>query len=68
MMKEEDAMVYRRPYLTSGSSGFALNALSGAMKKELKVDYPCRSSYHMLPFQLFNCFSMIIYRSLPRIT
>ncbi|XP_065028466.1 uncharacterized protein LOC135651862 isoform X2 [Musa acuminata AAA Group] len=37
MMKEEDAMVYRRPYLTSGSSGFALNALSGAMKKELKA-------------------------------
>ncbi|KAG1330894.1 hypothetical protein COCNU_02G008620 [Cocos nucifera] len=37
MMKEEDAMVYRRPYLTSGSSGFALNAISRAMKKELKV-------------------------------
>eukprot|EP00262_Sarcandra_glabra_P000088 TRINITY_DN10119_c0_g1_i1.p1 TRINITY_DN10119_c0_g1~~TRINITY_DN10119_c0_g1_i1.p1 ORF type:complete len:410 (+),score=67.85 TRINITY_DN10119_c0_g1_i1:40-1230(+) len=36
MMKEEDAMVYRRPYLTSGSSGFALTALSRAMKKELK--------------------------------
>ncbi|THU54206.1 hypothetical protein C4D60_Mb10t22600 [Musa balbisiana] len=39
MMKEEDAMVYRRPYLTSGSSGFALNALSGAMKKELKAGH-----------------------------
>ncbi|CAA7396234.1 unnamed protein product [Spirodela intermedia] len=36
MMKEEDAMVYRRPYLTSGSSGFALNAISKAMNKELK--------------------------------
>ncbi|GAB2298164.1 hypothetical protein Dimus_032236 [Dionaea muscipula] len=35
-MKEEDAMVYRRPYLTSGSSGFALNAISRAMKKQLK--------------------------------
>lgn len=37
-MKEEDAMVYRRPYLTSGSSGFALNATSRAMSRELK-DY-----------------------------
>ena len=37
-MKEDVAMVYRRPYLTSGSSGFALNAISRAMKKELKVD------------------------------
>uniref|UniRef100_A0A1D1XSZ2 Haloalkane dehalogenase 2 n=1 Tax=Anthurium amnicola TaxID=1678845 RepID=A0A1D1XSZ2_9ARAE len=37
MMKEEDAMVYRRPYLTSGSSGFALNAISRAMNKELKT-------------------------------
>ncbi|WOL04399.1 hypothetical protein Cni_G13120 [Canna indica] len=37
MMKEEDAMVYRRPYLTSGSSGFALNAISKAMKKDLKA-------------------------------
>jgi len=36
-MKEDDAMVYRRPYLTSGSSGFALNAISRSMKKELKV-------------------------------
>ncbi|KAF7825901.1 putative hydrolase isoform X1 [Senna tora] len=36
-MKEEDAMVYRRPYLTSGSSGFALNAISRAMKKGLKT-------------------------------
>ncbi|KAJ1399393.1 Alpha/Beta hydrolase fold [Sesbania bispinosa] len=35
-MKEEDAMVYRRPYLTSGSSGFALNAISRTMKKDLK--------------------------------
>ncbi|KAK9132320.1 hypothetical protein Scep_011848 [Stephania cephalantha] len=38
-MKEDDAMVYRSPYLTSGSSGFALNALSTAMKKELKLSY-----------------------------
>lgn len=36
-MKEEDAMVYRRPYLTSGSSGFALNAISRNMNKDLKV-------------------------------
>ncbi|XP_062207903.1 uncharacterized protein LOC133909472 isoform X2 [Phragmites australis] len=36
-MKEEDAMVYRRPYLVSGSSGFALNAISKAMKKDLKA-------------------------------
>ncbi|CAL5388166.1 unnamed protein product [Camellia sinensis] len=36
-MKEADAMVYRRPYLTSGSSGFALNAISRAMKKELET-------------------------------
>ncbi|XP_050206901.1 uncharacterized protein LOC126656381 [Mercurialis annua] len=35
-MKEDDAMVYRRPYLTSGSAGFALNAISRAMKKDLK--------------------------------
>lgn len=31
-------MVYRRPYLMSGSSGFALTAISKAMKKELKVN------------------------------
>ncbi|XP_068664484.1 uncharacterized protein [Aristolochia californica] len=36
-MKEVDAMVYRRPYLTSGSSGFALTAISRAMK-ELKAE------------------------------
>ncbi|XP_047312979.1 cis-3-alkyl-4-alkyloxetan-2-one decarboxylase [Impatiens glandulifera] len=35
-MKEDDAMVYRRPYLTSGSSGFALKAITKAMKKGLK--------------------------------
>lgn len=40
-MKEDDAMVYRKPYLTSGSSGFALNAISRAMKKELKVNIIC---------------------------
>ncbi|CAM8894222.1 unnamed protein product [Rhodiola kirilowii] len=36
-MKEEDAMVYRRPYLTSGSSGFALKAISKTMNKQLKT-------------------------------
>ncbi|XP_057864810.1 uncharacterized hydrolase YNR064C isoform X2 [Cryptomeria japonica] len=36
LMDEEDAMVYRRPYLTSGSSGFALTAISRVMKKEIK--------------------------------
>ncbi|XP_050365514.1 uncharacterized hydrolase YNR064C [Argentina anserina] len=35
-MKEDDAMVYRNPYLTSGASGFALNAISRDMKKHLK--------------------------------
>ncbi|CAN1345233.1 Cis-3-alkyl-4-alkyloxetan-2-one decarboxylase [Linum perenne] len=35
-MKEDDAMVYRSPYLTSGSAGFALNAISRAMKKDLR--------------------------------
>ncbi|KAL0389220.1 UNVERIFIED_CONTAM: Haloalkane dehalogenase [Sesamum calycinum] len=35
-IKEDVAMVYRRPYLTSGSAGFALNAISRSMKKELK--------------------------------
>ena len=32
-------MVHRRPYLTSSSSGFALNAISRAMKKQLKVNF-----------------------------
>lgn len=36
LMDEEDAMVYRRPYLTSGSSGFALTAISRMLKKGLK--------------------------------
>ncbi|KAL6011308.1 hypothetical protein ACLOJK_001753 [Asimina triloba] len=44
-MKEEDAMVYRRPYLTSGSSGFALTALSRAMKKELKASFTSVHSF-----------------------
>ncbi|XP_011080549.1 uncharacterized protein LOC105163785 [Sesamum indicum] len=35
-IKEDVAMVYRRPYLSSGSAGFALNAISRSMKKELK--------------------------------
>ncbi|XP_051134408.1 uncharacterized protein LOC127253723 isoform X2 [Andrographis paniculata] len=37
-IKEEVAMVYRRPYLTSGAAGFALNAISRSMKKELKAN------------------------------
>jgi hypothetical protein len=37
MMKEENATVYRRPYLVSGSAGFALNAITRAMGKDLKV-------------------------------
>lgn len=40
ILDEEDAEVYRRPYLTSGSSGFALTALSRVMKSELKVCAP----------------------------
>jgi pimeloyl-ACP methyl ester carboxylesterase len=36
MMKEEDATVYRRPYLVSGSSGFALNAITRGLGKDLK--------------------------------
>lgn len=36
VLDEVDAMVYRRPYLTSGSAGFALQAVSKALKKELK--------------------------------
>lgn len=52
MMKEEDAMVYRRPYLTSGSSGFALNAISKAMKRDLKVIFCSRVAYFCLALQL----------------
>lgn len=37
ILDEVDAEVYRRPYLTSGSSGFALTALSRVMRSELKV-------------------------------
>jgi hypothetical protein len=37
MMKEEDATVYRRPYLVSGSAGFALNAITRGLGKDLKV-------------------------------
>eukprot|EP00271_Cylindrocystis_brebissonii_P001229 TRINITY_DN11555_c0_g1_i1.p1 TRINITY_DN11555_c0_g1~~TRINITY_DN11555_c0_g1_i1.p1 ORF type:complete len:417 (+),score=63.29 TRINITY_DN11555_c0_g1_i1:113-1363(+) len=33
---EEDAMVYRSPYLSSGSAGFALVALTRNLQKELK--------------------------------
>ncbi|XP_047252246.1 uncharacterized protein LOC107841288 [Capsicum annuum] len=35
-IKEDVAMVYSRPYLTSGSAGLALNAISKSMKKQLK--------------------------------
>jgi hypothetical protein len=52
LMKEEDAMVYRRPYLVSGSSGFALNAISKAMKKDLKVF----SLIYLFVFALFNSY------------
>lgn len=37
-------MVYRRPYFTSGSSGFALIAISGAMKKDIKVIFQLMTS------------------------
>lgn len=37
ILDEEDAVVYRRPYLTSGASGFALVAISRNLKIELKV-------------------------------
>lgn len=47
-------MVYRRPYLTSGSAGFALNAISRAMKKELKVCSFFSFSSEAFSFVLFN--------------
>lgn len=46
-------MVYRRPYLTSGSSGFALNAISRAMKKELKVNF-FTFSFHITSLKKIN--------------
>ncbi|KAK6937934.1 Alpha/beta hydrolase fold-1 [Dillenia turbinata] len=52
-MKEDDAMVYRRPYLTSGSSGFALNAISRAMKRELKCKM--EPDLGMLKKQSYHC-------------
>ncbi|CAM6030941.1 unnamed protein product [Sphagnum balticum] len=45
-LDEEDAMVYRRPYLTSGASGFALTAISQALKSELQASI--RASREML--------------------
>ncbi|XP_057864813.1 uncharacterized protein LOC131072609 isoform X5 [Cryptomeria japonica] len=45
LMDEEDAMVYRRPYLTSGSSGFALTAISRVMKKEIKAGHHAQEDY-----------------------
>ena len=47
MMKEEDATVYRRPYLVSGSSGFALNAITRAMGKDLKVALSSITSFFL---------------------
>ncbi|CAI7894260.1 unnamed protein product, partial [Closterium sp. NIES-54] len=47
LIDEEDAMVYRRPYLTSGASGFALTAITRAFQKGLKPSPPlhhCRLS------------------------
>ena len=37
VMEEEDAMVYRSPYLSSGAAGFALTAITRNLQKELKV-------------------------------
>lgn len=53
ILDEEDAMVYRRPYLTSGASGFALTTLSRNMKKELKV---------IGAFQRLMCMLLLYYR------
>ncbi|GJP56602.1 hypothetical protein CLOM_g15657, partial [Closterium sp. NIES-68] len=39
-VEEEDAMVYRRPYLASGASGFALTAITRAFQKDLKASLP----------------------------
>ncbi|GAQ79010.1 hypothetical protein KFL_000220420 [Klebsormidium nitens] len=36
VLDEQDAMVYRRPYLTAGMAGFALTAVTRALNKELK--------------------------------
>ncbi|KAJ8899259.1 hypothetical protein K2173_017291 [Erythroxylum novogranatense] len=43
--------VYRRPYLTSGSAGFALNVISRAMKKDLKEDILDTYEYCKCKFQ-----------------
>ncbi|KAL8150025.1 hypothetical protein AgCh_006874 [Apium graveolens] len=51
-MKEDDAMVYRRPYLTSGSSGFALNTISRTMRKVLKVGHYVQEDSGEEPGQL----------------
>ncbi|CAI5473191.1 unnamed protein product [Closterium sp. Yama58-4] len=40
LVDEEDAMVYRRPYLASGASGFALTAITRAFQKDLKASLP----------------------------
>ncbi|CAI5519281.1 unnamed protein product [Closterium sp. Naga37s-1] len=40
LIDEEDAMVYRRPYLSSGAPGFALTAITRAFQKDLKASLP----------------------------
>ncbi|CAI5993473.1 unnamed protein product [Closterium sp. NIES-64] len=40
LIDEEDAMVYRRPYLASGASGFALTSITRAFQKDLKASLP----------------------------
>jgi hypothetical protein len=37
ILDEQDAMVYRRPFLTAGMAGFALTAVTRALNKDLKV-------------------------------
>ena len=64
-MKEDDAMVYRRPYLISGSSGFALNAISRSMKNELKVKI---FFLIVLNFLLIMLFSFLLQTSTSIIT
>ena len=64
-MKEDDAMVYRRPYLISGSSGFALNAIIRSMKNELKVKI---FFLIVLNFLLIMLFSFLLQTSTSIIT
>jgi len=59
-MKEEDAMVYRRPYLISGSSGFALNAITRTMKKDLKVSFYLYPKIYRNSKQCPKCFPNLV--------